>query len=192
MNHLTKRLVALVVLAAPLEATACGSVAQSFWGMILESDKDRLESFLQSQACSGELKFSPDRADSYIAVVLMNAAHAGVSKDIYETVLSRFNCVARLGKRTGYQVIVEYVGAERLSEICSRERLERVYVVKAEGGANLRASPSINGDKIGTVAQGVVAVDGESDGEWIKVRTYAGEGYMHATTLRPYLYVDDR
>ena len=192
MNRLATRFLALVLLAAPLEAIACGSVAQSFWGMILESDKGRLESFLQSHACSGELKFSPDRADPYVAVVLMNAAHAGVSKDVYEEVLSRFNCVAQLNNRTGYQVLIDYVGPERFSEICSPKKLERVYVVKAQGGANLRASPSMDGEKVGTVAQGVVAIDGERDGEWIKVTTYAGEGYMHESTLRAYLYMDDR
>jgi hypothetical protein len=116
----------------------------------------------------------------------MNAAHAGVSKDIFESVLSRFNCVAQLENRTGYQVIIDYVGQERFAEICSPERLDRVYVVKAQGGANLRASPSMDGEKVGTVAQGSVAIDGELHGEWIKVKTYAGEGYMHESTLRAY------
>lgn len=192
MNRLATRLIALFLLAAPLDAFACGSVAQSFWGMILESDKGRLESFLQSHACSGELDFSPDRADPYVAVVLMNAAHAGVSKDIFEKVLSRFNCVAQLKNRSGYQVFIDYVGPERFVEICNPEKLKRVYVVKAQGGANLRASPSMDGEKVGTVAQVVVAIDGEPQGEWIKVKTYSGEGYMHESTLRAYLYMDDR
>ncbi|MGB5335525.1 MAG: SH3 domain-containing protein, partial [Woeseiaceae bacterium] len=183
---------ALILIMLPLESFACGSVAQSFWGMILESDKGRLETFLQSHACSGELKFSPDRADPYVAVVLMNAAHAGVSKDVFESVLLRFNCVAQLKNRSGYQVLIDYVGQERFSEICSSEKLDRVYIVKAQGGANLRASPSLDGEKVGTVAQGSVAINGELHGEWIKVETYAGEGYMHESTLRNYLYTDDR
>jgi hypothetical protein len=122
----------------------------------------------------------------------MNAAHAGVSKNIFESVLSRFNCVAQLKNRTGYKVLIDYVGQERFAEICPPGMLDRVYVVKAQGGANLRASPAMNGEKVGTVAQGSVAVDGEPHGEWIKVKTYAGEGYMHASTLRAYLYMNDR
>lgn len=192
MNQFVTRFFALILVVLPLESFACGSAAQAFWGMILESDKNRLETFLQSQACSGELDFEPDRADPYVAVVLMNAAHAGVSRDIFESVLLRFNCVAQLKNRTGYQVLVDYVGQERFNEICSAEKLDRVYIVKAQGGANLRASPSIDGEKVGTVAQGSVAINGEPDGEWIKVKTYAGVGYMHASTLRAYLYMDDR
>jgi len=192
MTRLATRIFAFVLLFLPLESFACGSVAQSFWGMILESDKGRLETFLESHACSGELKFSPDRADPYVAVVLMNAAHAGVSKDVFESVLSRFNCVAQLKNRSGYQVLVDYVGQERFSEICSSEKIDRVYVVKSQGGANLRASPSLDGEKVGTVAQGSVAINGEPHGEWVKVETYAGEGYMHESTLRTYLNLDDR
>lgn len=192
MNRISTQLFALMLLVVPLESFACGSVAQSFWGMILESEKDRLETFLQSHACSGELEFSPDRADPYIAVVLMNAAHAGVSKEIFEKVLSRFNCVAQLKNRTGYQVLVNYVGPERFAKICSSDKLDRVYIVKAQGGANLRASPAMDGEKVGTVAHGSVAVDGERNGEWIKATTYAGEGYMHESTLRAYLYMYDR
>lgn len=192
MTRLATHIFALILLLLPLESFACGSVAQSFWGMILESDKGRLETFLESHACAGELKFSPDRADPYVAVVLMNAAHTGVSKDIFESVLSRFNCVAQLKNRSGYQVLVDYVGQERFSEICSSEKLDRVYVVKSQGGANLRASPSLDGEKVGTVAQGSVAINGETHGEWVKVETYAGEGYMHESTLRNYLNLDDR
>ena len=165
MNRFSTHFLALVLLVVPLESFACGSVAQSFFGMILERDKDRLEAFLRSHACSGELKFSPDRADPYVAVVLMNAADLGVSKDIFEKVLSRFNCVAQLNNRTGYQVLIDYIGQEQFAKNCSPEKLDRVYVVKAQGGANLRASPSIDGRKVGTVAQGSVAVNGERHNE---------------------------
>jgi hypothetical protein len=192
MNRLATQVFALLLLVAPLDSLACGSVAQSFFGMLLEADKDRLETFLRSQDCFGELDFLPDEADPYVAVVLMNAAQAGVSKDLFEHVLSRFNCVAQLRNRTGYQVLVDYVGADRFAEICSPEKLQRVYVVVARGGANLRASPSVDGKKIGTVAQGSVAIDGEPHGEWMKVKTYSGEGFMHESTLRPYIILDDR
>ena len=186
MNRLATLFATLVVLCIPLESFACGSAAQSFWSMILESDKSRLETFLKSQACSGELKFSPDEADPYVAVVLMNAAHAGVSKEIIERALSRFNCLAQLNERTGYQVLIDYVGQERFDKICDSDDLTLVYVVKAQGGANLRASPSTDGKKSGAVAQGSVAINGEPHGERIKVKTYIGEGFMHESTLRSY------
>ncbi len=89
-------------------------------------------------------------------------------------------------------MLVDYVGQERFSEICSSERLGRVYVVKSQGGANLRATPSLDGEKVGTVAMGSVAINGEPHGEWVKVETYAGEGYMHESTLRTYLNPGDR
>lgn len=57
-------------------ANACGSAAQQFWPYILEADKDHLETFLQEQQCSGDLKFSPNAADPYVAIVLINAARA--------------------------------------------------------------------------------------------------------------------
>ena len=189
MNRLTTLSVALLFFCTPLESFACGSVEQSFWSMMLEVDKDRLETFLESQVCSGELDFSPGKSDPYVAVVLINSAHAGVSKDIFGRVLSRFNCVAQLKNRSGYKVLVDYVGEERFNTICDSARLSRVYVVTAQDGANIRKSPSKDGEKIGAIAQGSVAVDGEVNGEWIKVRTYMGEGYMHESTLRSYLPV---
>ena len=176
---------------APAVANACGSAAQQFWSLILEADKDRLEAFLKEQQCSGDLKFSPDAADPYVAIVLINAARAGVDKRVFEGVLTRFNCVAQLSNRSGYQTIIDYVGEDRFGELCRGEDLRRVYVVTAEGGANLRASPDIDGQKIGAVANGAVAINASEDGEWIKVTTYVGEGYMHESTLRPYLPQDD-
>lgn len=171
----------------PVAAPACGSVAQAFASMMLEADKDRLESFLESQACHDNLKFSPHRADRHVAIVLMNSAHAGVSKNLFGDVLARFNCVARLRSRSGYQVLVNYLGAERFAEVCDADKLDRVYVVTASGGANLRASPSMVGEKLAAVADGVVANDGKQHGEWLEVTTYLGRGFLHESTLTKYL-----
>jgi len=184
-------ILATALILMPTMANACGSAAQQFWSYILESDRATLESFLDSQQCSGDLKYSPDAADPYVALVLINAARAGVDKGVFENVLSRFNCVAQLSNRSGYQTIVDYVGEERFGELCKEENHRRVYVVSADGGANLRKTPSIDGQKIGAVGNGAVAVDGIRDGEWIKVTTYLGEGYMHESTLRPYLPPSD-
>jgi len=176
---------------APSTVNACGSPAQQFWSNILEAEKSRLEAFLKEQQCSGDLKYSPDAADPYVAIVLINAARAGVNTRIFEGVLTRFNCVAQLSNRSGYQAIIDYVGQDRYDELCRDEDLRRVYVVAADGGANLRASPSLDAQKIGAVANGAVAINGIQEGEWIKVTTYMGDGYMHESTLRHYIPPDD-
>ncbi|MFK7885753.1 MAG: SH3 domain-containing protein [Gammaproteobacteria bacterium] len=191
MNSPIKYCLGFFLATMMAESFACGGVAHSFYRLKLETDRTVLERFLQTQACSGDLQFFPDLADAQVYTVLQHAAEAGVAMDVFERVLSRFHCVAKLADRPGYRKIVDYVGDEKMSALCAPEALARVYVVKASGGANLRASQSIDAAKVGAVQQGAVAVNDESEGDtsaqWIKVRTYAGEGYMHRSTLRTYL-----
>ncbi len=177
------------VTLASAAASACGSTAQQFFSHSFETDKARLEQFFAEQQCIDDLRFAPDSADPLVALVLVNAADAGVDKRLYENVLTRFNCVAQIRRRSAsaYQTIIDYVGEDRYAELCPEERLRRVYVVAADGGANLRATPDSRGERIGAIAQGVVANDGVRMGEWIHVTTHVGEGYMHESTLRLYL-----
>jgi len=187
MGNFAKFGVGFVLLIAASESLACGGVAHAFHRMKLETDPERLEAFLQTQTCSEELHFFPELADRPVFAVLKNAAAAGVSVDLFERVLTRFNCVAKLADQPDYRVIMDYVKPDRFAALCAPEALARVYIVQVTSGANLRATPSIRGAKVGAVQFGAIALEGEVSGEWIKVRTYMGEGYMHESTLRKYL-----
>jgi hypothetical protein len=179
--------IAFYSVAAPSESYACGSVAQSFWSNLLESDKSRLESFLKSQSCSDAEGYSPERAEPYIALVLLNAINAGVPQQTIEATLKLFNCASTVRERTVYGKIVEFLGEERFSEVCDVEALSRMYIVRASGGANLREAPSTSAAKLGAVAEGTLVKDAVLKGDWLLVDSYRGRGYMHKSTLKPYL-----
>ena len=168
-------------------AHACGSVAQSFSAMMLETDKARLETFLEDHTCAEPARYSPDTADRYIAVVLLHAVRAGVSVDLVATVFGRYHCVARLAPYSGHRQIMDYIGKKRVLQMCPEDKLLRLYIVSAEGGANLRRAPGEDAAVIGAMAEGVAVENGWSGGEWIRVDTYLGRGYMHRSTLRHYI-----
>ncbi len=178
-----------VILAyfAPEPTFACGSVFKSFSATMLEVDKERLESFLTAHSCNEPANYSPNHADQYIAVVLLHAVQAGVSVDIVESVFAKYHCVARLAPYSSHRRIVDYIGGERVQELCPEEELRRIYIVAADGGANLREGPVADSPKIGAVAEGVAVENGQVEGDWIRVETFMGTGYMHRSTLRQYL-----
>ena len=171
----------LVLAAIPLESSACGSTAQEFFSYLLEADRSRLETFLTSQSCASEAKYSPTEADPYIALVLINAIDAGVDRKTIESVFVRYNCTSTVRNRTAYARIVDYLGEDRFAEVCDIESLRRMYIVQAEGGANVREEPSTEARKTGVVAEGSLVKNARIDGDWLLVDTYSGTGYMHLT-----------
>lgn len=176
---------------SPDKLLACGSTAQQFWSYTLEADKSKLESFLTEQSCVSEAKYSPVEAEPYIALVLINAIDAGVSRDTIELVFKRYNCASTVRNRSAYRKIVDFLGEERFSEICDLETLRRMHVVRADGGANVRSEPNKQADKVGVVAEGALVKNGKIDGDWVLVDTYSGTGYMHSSILRPYILEED-
>ena len=182
-------LAAIVILVVwfPMPVSACGSVFKSFSAMMLEADKDRLESFLTAQSCNEPAEYSPNNADQYIALVLMHAVQARVSVNIVESVFAKYHCVAKLRPYSGHRQIVDYIGGARVNEICPEDEVRRLYVVAADGGANLRVGPTSDSQKIRAIAEGVAVENGRIEGEWIRVDTFMGTGYMHESTLRKYL-----
>lgn len=85
-------------------------------------------------------------------------------------------------------MIVDYIGKAQVQELCPEQQLRRVYVVLAAGGANLRNAPSVDAPKNGAIAEGTAVEDGVTEGDWVHVKTHMGSGYMHVSTLRPYLH----
>ncbi|HNP64390.1 MAG TPA: SH3 domain-containing protein [Woeseiaceae bacterium] len=187
MHRLLIFTVAFYLVADPGESHACGSVAQSFWSNVLEADQSRLDTFLKSQSCGDAVKYSPEHAEPYIALVLLNAIDAGVPKQTIEDTFKAFNCVSTVRHRSAYKKFVEFFGEERFLEICDSEALARMFIVQASGGANLRSAPSTSAEKLGAVAEGALVKDAQPEGDWFLVESYLGRGYMHKSTLRPYL-----
>ena len=95
--------------------------------------------------------------------------------------------MAGLAPYSAHRRIVDYIGGERVNELCPEDELRRIYVVAAEGGANLREGPASDSPKIGALSDGVAVENGRVDGDWIHVDTFMGAGYMHRSTLRQYL-----
>ena len=172
----------------PTPGMACGTVAKSFSAMMLETDRESLEAILLSHSCNEPAKYSPDDADEFIALVLLHAVQAKVPAEAIEPVFARYHCIAKLAPYPAHRDIVAYLGESRVRELCPNEQLRRVYVVVSDGGANLREGPSVDAVKIGAVAQGASVEQGTVEGDWIHVKTYLGSGYMHVSTLRPYMH----
>ena len=177
-----------LALISPVPSFACGTVAKSFSALMLETEKDSLEAILSSHSCNTPAKYSPDDADEFVALVLLHAVQAGVPAEIIEPVFAKYHCVAQLAPYPAHRVIVNYIGKARVHELCPEQKLRRVYVVLADGGANLRSGPSVDTPKIGTIAEGAAVEDGIVEGDWVHVKTHWGSGYMHGSTLRPYLH----
>ena len=180
-------MIALFLLGAVDSAEACGTVAQSFFSHSLETDRPRLESFLDSASCGDEEKYSPERADPVIALVLANSARAGVPATKIERVLTRFNCAATARDQPAYAKIIDYLGTTRYREVCGFSALARMLIVSSSGGANLRTAPSTSAPKLGAIAEGALVKNAERDGEWLLVDTFLGRGYMHESTLKSYV-----
>ena len=186
MQHEFRGLIAIFTILLPGAAAACGTVGQAFFTYVIDTDKDRLEQFLTTEACGTAEGYSPEEADRLIAQVLINAIESGVSRNVIEPVLRKYNCAYRARDRWPYKKIVEFVGTDRFDEFCDVSSLQKMYVVSAAGGANVRKSPSLSARKLGAIGDGVLVKNARREGEWLLVDTYIGTGYVHESIVEPY------
>lgn len=184
----------LVFISTPITianvAFACGSVEKNFGIYQAHTNKSEVESFLKSQSCGSAVNYSPLYAEPVIARVLANAIGLGVSEENIEGVFKRYNCLSTTRNQEEYRKIADFLGQDKLENDCNPEKFKKMYIVSSISGANLRAEPSKKAKKIGTVAESVLVTNGTVHGDWVLVDTYSGTGYMHSSTLKPYLTDD--
>lgn len=171
-------------------AFACGSVAQNFGAYEQNKNKTKVEAFLKSQACGSDDSYSPLHAEPVIARVLANAIEIGVPGENIEGVFKKYNCLYTARHQEIYRKISDFLGEGKFAKYCNLEKFKKMYVVSSDGGANLRSKPSKTAKKLGTVAESVLVTNGKVYGDWILVDTYSGTGYMHSSTLKPYITDD--
>lgn len=149
-----------------------------------ENDLASKSEFLKRLSCSEAMNYSPLRADPVIVKVLTDAIDSGVGKDIISKIVTNYNCLFAAYHSPEYGSIEKFISDNQLNNICSKERLEASYVILAASGVNLRSAPSTSGEKIGTIAEGVLIELIEMSGNWAYIRSYAGEGYVYYPLLK--------
>ncbi|MBK9584727.1 MAG: SH3 domain-containing protein [Alphaproteobacteria bacterium] len=169
---------------------ACGSVEKNFGVYVQNKSKSKVEVFLKSQSCGSDETYSPLYAEPVIARVLANAIDLGVSRESIEGVFKKYNCLSLARNQDVYKKITDFVGKEKLTRYCDPAKFRKMFIVISEGGANLRSKPTMQAKIIGTVAESVLVTNGTVYGDWVLVDTYSGTGYMHASTLMPYITND--
>lgn len=94
---------------------------------------------------------------------------------------------------SAYRVKHEVIGPEGMADLlgCQDEAAMHgqtavEYAVCGSIGLNLRTTPSLDGAVVAVLPPGCgVLVQGEPDGEWVRVRTGRLDGYVMAQYLSP-------
>ncbi len=183
-------LVFLSILAVQ-SAFACGSIEKHFGTYEQHKNKSEVEAFLKTQTCGSADSYSPLYAEPVIARVLANAIDLEVSKDVIQKVFKIYNCLSFARHQDEHRKILKFLGQDKLSGLCNPDSLRKMYIVSSAGGANLRGKPDKKAKKVGAVAESVIVKNGRVYGDWVLVDTYKGTGYMHISTLMPYIIGDD-
>lgn len=169
-------------------ASACGSTAMIFSSYLQQCESlECKNNFLKQQQCSTLFNYLPLDADPIIVSVLLDAIGNGVEKVEIVKTFDRYNCAFTARNLEGYKKIEAFMGKASYEKYCSQERLDSLYLISTRLGVILRSGPSIDSQRIGTVAKGrfVEEINGSS-GHWIHVKTYAGDGFIHKKLLTPY------
>jgi len=168
---------------------ACGSTAHWFswyWdAKDLKQKNNHLKQY-ENFGCSMSLSYSPRIAEPIIVKVLVDAIESGVEKKIINGILKKYNCVYGARKLPIYSKIKEYITGSKYNEFCNIEKIHRIYIIRANSGVVLRSDANKNSKRIGTIAHGSIVIEKKANGDWINVKSYAGEGYVFKSLLESY------
>lgn len=179
-----KKLVLIISVFWSANTIACGSASQNilrYWSLETIEEK---EGFLKKQSCYQPMNYSPLRADPIIVKVVADAIGTGVKETTLRKIIDSFNCMYGAYYSKEYEDISQYIIENGMESMCNDSRLESSYVVIANGGVNLRSMPSKSGEKVGTVAEGVLVVVQRIEDGWAYVESYAGTGYIYLPLLK--------
>jgi hypothetical protein len=180
-----KAFILLVLTCFSVNAVGCGSVSQnmmSYWSLDDISEK---EEFLIKQSYHQVLNYSPRRSDPIIVNVLIDAMRVGINNRIIGKTIDSFNCLYGAYFTKEYQIINEFILKNGMESVCNKDRLNSSYVIRSEGGVNLRSAPTTSSEKIGILAEGVLVLILKVESEWAYVESYEGKGYIYLPLLKP-------
>ena len=167
-------------------ALSCGSTAQHFFGYSKWSSKSDKEAFFEANSCGVPINYGPKQADPLIADAVVDGINSGVNKDLLFTILRNYNCAYGARHQSNYKVIKEFITREKYATFCNLERLQRIFIIQADGGLTLRDSASKQGKRIDALANGTYVEVLRESGDWAYVKSYHGEGYVYKKLLTPY------
>lgn len=178
-----KRLCVLVIAGLCAEnVLACGTTGHQFMRYWSGDMLVWKQQYLLEHSETVWINYKPLRDDPVIAKVLADALQSGVDRQLVSAVLKRYHCVAGAHHTAFYTELEKQLGV-----ICSSELLASLRLVAASGGVNLRRLPGKQGDVVGTIVEGaVVSILADAGNGWVKVRTYAGVGYIYQALLSSY------
>jgi hypothetical protein len=166
-------------------AFCCGSTAQQFMSYWSATDLESKEEFLKGHGCSLAMNYDPLVADEVIVKVLVDAIDKKVKSNLISNIIKNHNCLFGARKIPEYASIKKFISNNGLSDYCDKDRLAYSYVVISKGGINLRSGPSINSEKVGTIADGALVKILSNSNDWALVESYSGKGYVYTPLLKP-------
>jgi len=171
------------VLAAPSAACACGTVRDwvAKYDAAPPSGSGR-DAALRELAggCGG---YTGRDSDRELLRILAHALDSGLDRASIGRVFGTFRCLMGARDREPYGRLRAAFPDARCPGADALARWRSVI----GAGVNLRQGPARAAARVGVLERGQVVEELATEGEWRRVRTWAGEtGYVHASLVRPY------
>lgn len=195
----------LLNMLLPYSASACDSMEQRLSVYWSDGSVAAKAALLQHLLCLPAIDYRPTEIDPMVLKVTVDAIKVGVNRDLINAVLRRHRCAYGARKLPDYTHIIDYIGQPEYASFCQVSRLERLFVVRAEGGALLREEPSIRSQRLASVPQGYLVEVLALFGGWVRVAVISSnsqtslpqsvtadsvtnrqEGYIYAALLQTY------
>lgn len=189
----------LLTMLVPYSVSACDSMEQRlsvYWNDGTAAGKAVV---LQHLLCLPPLNYQPKKLDPMVLKVVVDAIAAGVDDDLIRTALQRYRCAYSARRHPDYQPIIEFIGKDHYADFCRVSQLERWFLVNTDGGAVLRAEPSIRSQRLASIPQGHAVEVLALFGDWVRVAVVSPyaitatqptaerqQGYVYAALLQAY------
>lgn len=172
-----------VVLATPSGASACGTVRDwvAKYDSAPSSGSGRASAIQElAGGCGGHTGRDSDRE---LLRILAHALDSGLDRASIGRVFGAFRCLMGARDREPYRRLRAAFPDARCPGADALARWRSV----SGGGVNLRQAPARTAPRVGVLERGQVVEELAVEGEWRRIRTWAGEtGYVHSSLIRPY------
>ncbi len=168
----------------PSYTIACGTVSQRMYFYWYLDTVEKKETFLKESSCFQPINYSPLDTDLLLAKILNDAIDLDVKSEVINKIIDSYNCMYGAYYSKEYVPISRYIAKNGLDSVCNEKRFESSFVVVADGGVNLRSEPSKSGQKVGTIAEGVLVRVKRIEEQWAFLESYSGEGYVYFPLLK--------
>ena len=182
-----------IVALAPITAIACAGDWLTFQAFLHREQQQpgRPDTAADYRAVLEPLVGCSHEIDEEVASeaplfeILVRALRADVENTLIVDAFVRYRCVYSMRNEDDYAQLAALIPAQEYDRLCNTRLLVRSRVV-LPCGAYIRAKPAVESERAGWAKPNTLVEVVGTEGDWVRVRYHAREGFIRRDLLGPY------